>query len=372
MANKLFQPLVNKLHSNKLNPFWVNKHYINYNFNNIEQLGDGILNGDRRALSRGITLIESTNVNHFKKGEELLSYLHSKNNINNSTKTFRIGITGAPGAGKSTFLNELGLRICRNDSKICILPVDPSSYISGGSILGDQTRMLSLFQNENSFIRPSPNKLNLGGITDTTFEVTKLCEYSAFNDYIFIETVGVGQNEIEIKYLCDLFILIITPTSGDHLQGLKKGIMEMADIIIVNKCDGEYIKYAKNTKSEFESSVKFIKSKNNDWKTKVLLCSSIDNNSPYNVGNVLNQINEYKNIIINNGIYHENKKSQSIYAMYQYLWRNLKYSVENVKMECNDIESNVSNDILSPRKGSQLVLQKLFNNYANIESQKKY
>jgi len=228
-------------------------------------------NGDRRTLAKAITLIESTKESdQIKAGILLESLVQSQNH-----KSFRLGITGSPGVGKSTFIENFGQYLISKNHKVAVLAIDPSSPTSGGSILGDKTRMEKLAVNDNAFIRPSPASGALGGVAQKTRESILLCE-SAGYDFILVETVGVGQSEYEVANMVDFFMLLILPTGGDELQGIKKGILEIADSIVINKADGDHLKAAKQTQAQYQSALQ-ISAQSHFWKTQVLLNSSIEN-----------------------------------------------------------------------------------------------
>ena len=229
-----------------------------------------ILDGDRRALAKGITAIESSRLDHRDSADELLQKLlpHTGNSI-------RIGISGAPGVGKSTFIESFGNHLVDIGHKVAVLAVDPSSVLTGGSILGDKTRMQTFSMRENVFVRPSPAGETLGGVTRRTRESLLLCEAAGF-DVIIIETVGVGQSETGAADMVDAFILLLLPSAGDELQGIKRGITELADIVLVNKADGEQLAIAKRTADEYRSALQFIKARHSSWKPVVSVCSAID------------------------------------------------------------------------------------------------
>ncbi|MBY0406872.1 MAG: methylmalonyl Co-A mutase-associated GTPase MeaB, partial [Rickettsiales bacterium] len=197
--------------------------------NNTETLEASIIQGDRASLARGITLVESTRPDHQAEAQELLTSLMPR-----TGQSVRIGITGVPGVGKSTFIEAFGLHLIEQGHKVAVLAVDPSSARTGGSILGDKTRMSRLSQHESAYIRPSPTSGSLGGVARRTREAMLLCEAAGY-DVILVETVGVGQSETEVSQMVDMFMLLLLPGSGDELQGIKKGIVEMADLIVVNK-----------------------------------------------------------------------------------------------------------------------------------------
>jgi len=245
---------------------------------------NGIKNKDRIVLSKAITLVESTVVEHRKLANELIDFCFKTNK-----KAKRIGITGSPGVGKSTFINALGNEILDQNKTLAVLAIDPSSSISKGSILGDKTRMYEIAHDKNVYIRPTASGNNLGGIAQHTFETILLCETFGF-DYILVETVGVGQSEIEIKHLTDIFLLLILPNSGDELQGIKRGVMELADIIIINKADKNNVQQAKISAAQLKSVLPLLNYNNNDWNNLVLQASSTENTG---IQNVFKQIENY-------------------------------------------------------------------------------
>ncbi len=236
----------------------------------IGKLLSGIAEKNRRALSKAITLIESTNEKDKALAEELLSSIPK-----NTKPTVRIGISGSPGVGKSTFIESFGLYLISLGKKVAVLAIDPSSPLTGGSILGDKTRMLNLSNHPNSFIRPSPSGGNLGGVARKTKDSIFLCEAFSF-DVILVETVGVGQSEVAVSDITDIFLLLLQPGTGDELQGIKKGIMELADIVVINKSDGKNKISAENAKSEIVSAISYAQPKNSFWKIPVQLVSSLE------------------------------------------------------------------------------------------------
>lgn len=227
--------------------------------------------GDRRTLAKAITLIESSKADDQLKARELLNNVISHNN-----NCFRIGITGSPGVGKSTFIENFGQYLISQKHKVAVLAIDPSSPTSGGSILGDKTRMEKLACEPNAFIRPTPASGTLGGVAQKTRETILLCEAAGY-DYILVETVGVGQSEYEVANMVDFFMLLMLPSAGDELQGIKKGILELAHSIIINKADGDNFKLAKQTQAQYQSALQ-ITSQSNFWKTEVILNSSLSTN----------------------------------------------------------------------------------------------
>ncbi len=236
-----------------------------------EELIEGIQSGNKRLIGKAITLVESTKPEHRIQAEELLKKI-----LPFTGKSIRIGITGVPGAGKSTFIENFGRLAISKGKKVAVLAIDPSSAINKGSILGDKTRMEELAKEENAFIRPSPSSGFLGGVANTTFETMMICEAAGY-DYILIETVGVGQSEVLVSDITDVFLFLKIIGGGDELQGIKRGIMEMVDVIFINKVDENNLQKAKNTKLELKRALDFLPAKEKDWKVPVLLGSALKN-----------------------------------------------------------------------------------------------
>lgn len=237
-------------------------------YNSADEFYQGIISQELLALSQSISLVESKKAQHQQMARELISKI-----LPLTGKAKRIGISGIPGVGKSTFIENYAMRLIDQGYKVAVLAVDPTSQKTGGSILGDKTRMTKLSAHKDAFIRPSPSGDTLGGITSKTREAMLLCEAYGF-DYIFIETVGVGQSEVSVSYLSDLFILLMQPGAGDELQGIKRGIIEVCDLVLINKADGDKEKMAKVSQHEYKRSVDIIQSKK-EFETQVLLCSSL-------------------------------------------------------------------------------------------------
>lgn len=233
------------------------------------ELAVSIRDGDRRALARGITLVESTRHDHRVEAGSLLDTL-----IASTGQSHRVGISGAPGAGKSTFIEALGMFLVAQGRKVAVLAVDPSSTRSGGSILGDKTRMEELSRSPLAFIRPSPSGGTLGGVARRTREALLLCEAAGF-DVVLVETVGVGQSEVAVAGMVDTFVLLLAPAAGDELQGVKRGIVELADVIVVNKNDGDLAPSATRTTADYANAAHFLRPRTPAWTTAVLSCSAL-------------------------------------------------------------------------------------------------
>jgi len=232
---------------------------------------EGIRSGNKRLIGKAITLVESKKTEHRQQAEELLKQM-----MPFTGNSIRIGITGVPGAGKSTFIENFGRLAISNGKKVAVLAIDPSSSINKGSILGDKTRMEELAREENAFIRPSPSSGFLGGVANTTFETMMICEAAGY-DYILIETVGVGQSEVLVADITDVFLFLKIIGGGDELQGIKRGIMEMVDVVFINKVDPDNLQKAKNTRLELKRALDFIPPKEKDWKVPILLGSALNN-----------------------------------------------------------------------------------------------
>ncbi|KAH7484871.1 hypothetical protein KRP22_006036 [Phytophthora ramorum] len=248
-----------------------------------QRLADGVLDGNRTALSRSITLVESTLKSDEEQAELLLDSVLAQRRSLKPTHvdsagltSFRLGIAGPPGAGKSTFIETLGQLLTAQGHKVAVLAIDPSSSRSGGSILGDKTRMEKLSNDPNAFVRPSPTRGTLGGVAQHTNDIVLLCEAGGY-DIILVESVGLGQSEIVIDDTVDMVMLLVPPAGGDELQGQKKGIVEIADIVVVNKADGELAGPAKHTAVDYMHAMHFIRRKDADWEPKVKMISSLEN-----------------------------------------------------------------------------------------------
>ncbi|MFY0675062.1 MAG: methylmalonyl Co-A mutase-associated GTPase MeaB [Bacteroidia bacterium] len=270
---------------------------------NLEELKNGILSGNRTSLSRAITLVESQHPKHRLQAFELLNWASQQKN-----SSIRIGITGVPGAGKSTLIESFGLHIIEKGHKVAVLAIDPSSQNSRGSILGDKTRMEELGKNERAFIRPSAAGKHLGGVAGKTKEAMTLCEAAGY-DVILIETVGVGQSEIAVKEMVDFFLLVLVAGAGDELQGIKRGIMEMADMILINKAEGDNKVRAQASKIEYSRALSLFATNASKWKPKVALCSALER---LGIENCWQTINSYLDLTKANNFYSDNRKKQNV------------------------------------------------------------
>ena len=276
---------------------------------------DGILSGNITILSQALTLVESSKPEHQRIAENIIEAClpHSGNSV-------RIGITGVPGAGKSTSIDTFGLHLIKQGKKLAVLAIDPSSERSKGSILGDKTRMEQLSREKNAFIRPSPSAGSLGGVARKTREAIILCEAAGF-DTIFVETVGVGQSETAVHSMVDFFLLIQLAGTGDELQGIKRGIMEMADAVIINKADGDNIDRANLAKAQFTNALHLFPMAESGWAPRVLTYSGY-----YGIGikEIWDMVYEYVDFVKNNGYFEYRRNQQSKYWMFESINETLK------------------------------------------------
>lgn len=319
-----------------------------------QELINGILKGDKTALSRSITLVESTNPEHLEKANTIIqaSLPHANNSI-------RIGITGVPGVGKSTFIEAFGKHLTNLGRKVAVLAVDPSSTISHGSILGDKTRMEELVKDENAFIRPSASGETLGGVARKTRETIILCEAAGF-DTIIIETVGVGQSETAVHSMVDFFLLLKISGAGDELQGIKRGIMEMADAIVINKADGDNIAKAKLAKAEFNRALHLFPSKRSGWTPTAATCSSYTQEG---IDAVWKTISDYFELVKSNHYFEQKRQDQNQFWMMETINEQLKSNFYNHPEIIKLLESNkkaVQNDEISPFAAAMILLDEYF------------
>ncbi|MFT4576119.1 MAG: LAO/AO transport system kinase [Polaribacter sp.] len=288
-----------------------------------------ILKGDITFLSRAITLVESTNTKHQEKATEILDRC-----LPYANNSVRIGITGVPGVGKSTFIESFGKHLTGQGKKIAVLAIDPSSSVNKGSILGDKTRMEELVTDANAFIRPSPSGASLGGVAQKTRESIILCEAAGF-DTIIIETVGVGQSETAVHSMVDFFLLLKIAGAGDELQGIKRGIIEMADAIVINKADGDNIKKAKIAKNEFNRALHLYPPKESTWQPKVLTCSSLQHTG---IAEIDGLINKYLLLTKENSFFNKRRNEQNTYWLKATIEQQLKDTFYNNKTVQKQLE----------------------------------
>lgn len=320
-----------------------------------DQFVQGIRAANRVLLGQAITLVESARAEHQALAREIIAtLLKSRSDV--ESPTLRVAITGAPGAGKSTFIEALGMHLVTQGKRVAVLAIDPSSAVSGGSILGDKTRMERLSADERAFIRPSPSGDSLGGVARKTRETIVLVEAAGY-DTILIETVGVGQSEIAAQRMTDLFLLLLLPGAGDELQGIKRGIVEIADLLVVNKADGDRVKWANQARAHYLNATHLLPPKPSGWEPRVMACSSLENTG---IPEVWEAITVYKSLALENGFYQENRRQQARYWLDESLQSDLKdlfYNHPAVKSALSALEPEVLAGRVSPADAAVQVLQ---------------
>jgi len=319
-----------------------------------EELFEGILAGNITSLSRSITLVESTNPEHLAKANEIINAC-----LPHANKSIRIGITGVPGVGKSTFIEAFGSYLTSLGKKVAVSAVDPSSTISHGSILGDKTRMEVLVKDKNAYIRPSASGETLGGVARKTRETIILCEAAGF-DTIIIETVGVGQSETAVHSMVDFFLLLKISGAGDELQGIKRGIMEMADAIVINKADGDNVNKSKLAKTEFNRALHLFPAKNSGWTPIVSTCSSITKEG---IDEVWQTISDYVALVKANLYFEQKRQDQNQFWMLETINEQLKndfYNHPEIITLLEESKKAVAKGDVSPFVAAQILLKQYF------------
>jgi LAO/AO transport system kinase len=302
----------------------------------------GILEGDRMLLSRAITLVESALPSDQNLAEEVIAGI-----LPFSGNSIRVGITGVPGVGKSTFIESLGMQLVEEGHKLAVLAIDPSSQKTYGSILGDKTRMSSLAADSRAFIRPSPAGQTLGGVSARTREVMLLCEAAGY-DVVLVETVGVGQSEISVKGMVDFFLLLMLAGAGDELQGIKKGIIEMCDALVINKADGQNINAAKKAQSEYANALHYLPLQENTWVPQVKTCSGI---SGEGIMEIWQMILSFKEKMVLNNTWEQNRAQQRVSWLHEhirYLLEQTFYHHPQVSQKIQEVTAEVKDGKASP------------------------
>lgn len=326
------------------------KNYMPKGRLTAEEYIKGVLKGDRVLLSRAITVIESN-----LESDKLLAKEIIQSILPNTGNSIRIGITGVPGVGKSTFIEAFGKHLIKKGKKVAILSIDPTSQRTKGSILGDKTRMEELANIDDAYIRPSASGATLGGVANKTGETVLLCEAAGY-DVVLIETVGVGQSETAVHGMTDFFLLLMLSGAGDELQGIKKGIMEMADMVVINKADGDNIRKSELAKRQYENALHIFPPSESGWNPVVSTASSIKNTG---IENVWDEILKFKKIVTENGYFHKNRSRQQIQWMYNNINEALKklfYGSESIANQLKVLENQVVEAKISPVKAAQRIV----------------
>jgi len=327
------------------------KNYKPKNRLKAQEYIKGILKGDRVLLSRAITIIESNLESDKILAKEIIQEILPK-----SGNSIRIGITGVPGVGKSTFIEAFGKYLITKKHKVAILSIDPSSQRSKGSILGDKTRMEELANAEEAYIRPSASGDTLGGVANKTGETMLLCEAAGY-DVILIETVGVGQSETAVHGMTDFFLLLMLSGAGDELQGIKKGIMEMADMVVINKADGNNIKMSEMARLQYQNALHIFPQSESGWTPVVSTASAIKN---IGIDNVWDEITKFKKLVTENGYFEKNRNHQQIQWMYNNINEELKrmfYGSKNIAKQLTSFENDIITTKISPVKAAQIIIE---------------
>ena len=317
---------------------------------NVEKITDGILRGDIAALGRGITLVESQQKNHKPLAQKLIQHC-----LPEGVPSFRIGITGVPGVGKSTFIEAFGQTLLQLGKRVAVLAIDPSSSISKGSILGDKTRMETLVKEQGVFIRPSASGDNLGGVARKTRESIILCESAGF-DTILIETVGVGQSETVVHSMVDFFLLLQIAGAGDQLQGIKRGIIEMADLLVINKVDGDNIARANRTKTDLDNALQLYPNKPSGWTASTALCSAIEKTGIKEIWDILL---DYATKTKSNGYWKKHRDEQNKYWLLQTIQDRLQsdfFGAEGIDEKLNALVKEMAENRITPFEAANLLL----------------
>ena len=314
---------------------------------NSERMIEGISEGNRRALGRLITLIESTRIDHREAAMDAINQLHKP-----KKNTVRIGISGVPGVGKSSFIEAFGLHVIEQGHRVAVLAVDPSSPKTGGSILGDKTRMEQLARNPDAFIRPTPSAGSLGGIARRTRETIIAVEAASF-DVVLVETVGVGQSEYAVADLVDMFVLLVAPGGGDDLQGIKKGIVEMADLVVVTKCDGDLIPAANRAFQDYRSALHMLNPGSSGWIPKILKTSA---HSAEGLDEVWSAITEFHKMMGETGALDAKRADQATSWMWDEVTSTLLKRIKTASVQVRDLEAAVRNGDITPSEAAQRIL----------------
>jgi LAO/AO transport system kinase len=317
----------------------------------IDDYVQGVLNGERSVLARAITLVESNATSHFLMAQEVLRQL-----IPNTGNSIRIGITGVPGAGKSTFIEALGNMLTSRGHRVAVLAVDPTSSVTRGSILGDKTRMETLARDPNAFIRPSPTSGTLGGVTRKSRETMLVCEAAGF-DVILVETVGVGQSEVTVRSMVDFFLLLQITGGGDELQGIKKGVIELADALLINKADGDNKIRAQSARSEYNRALHYLAPATQGWTTRAYTCSA---QTGEGIERVWSVIEDFREKTTQSGVFEQRRRNQTLDWLHSMVEQQLQayfYNHPAVRESLPNIEQSVLDGSMPATTAAQELLR---------------
>jgi LAO/AO transport system kinase len=324
---------------------------VRYRGLTVDDYVQGVIEGNRSMLARAITLVESNAAAHFDMAQEVLQQL-----LPHTGNSMRIGITGVPGAGKSTFIEAFGMLLLERGHRVAVLAVDPTSSVTRGSILGDKTRMEHLAREQNAFIRPSPTSGMLGGVTRKSRETMLVCEAGGF-DIILVETVGVGQSEITVRSMVDFFLLLMITGAGDELQGIKKGVIELADALLINKADGENKPRAQSARSEYNRALHYLPPATEGWRTRAYTCSSIHGDG---IPDIWDVIQKFRQQTGESGVFDERRRKQALDWLHSMVEQQLQayfYSHPGVRETLPRVEQAVADGTLPATTAARELLR---------------
>jgi LAO/AO transport system kinase len=317
----------------------------------VDEYVKGVLKNNKTILARAITLVESNSALHYETARKVLKQL-----LPHSGRSLRVGITGVPGCGKSTLIETLGGHLLKEGYRVAVLAVDPSSTVTKGSIMGDKTRMEKLSRQQNCFIRPSPSAGTLGGVTRKSRETIMICEAAGY-DVILIETVGVGQSEVSVRSMVDFFLLVLIAGAGDELQGIKRGVIELADSLLINKAEGQNKNRALLAQNEYSRAIKYLKPATTGWETKVYTCSALTGEG---IPEIWHLIKEFEHLTKNNGFFSKRRQGQAldwVFSMVEEYIKNDFYNNSDVNKSLSILKEKVLEGSMLPTVAAERLLE---------------